>query len=243
MSYDNDSLLPVTSCILWDNTDDCSGDCDPPGCACPEAVETAQIHSRVTPSTAVFGHNCIQGFNSAPGNGNISDDPRFLDPQGLDADSLNDFFLGDGSPCIDAADSDPLPPAVFLDLTGVNLRAIDDAGAGDTGTCTGQGCARYVDMGVYESVGLPYILAGQPGESFVRSAFTGFIDSLSESTDGVNIDLGIDRFVLVFSEEVFKNAQGSASIDEDDFELDFTGGAPCRLSLVSMTWWVRERWA
>jgi hypothetical protein len=102
----------------------------------------------------------IQGGWS--GTGNIDADPLFVDPDGPDDDpdtwQDNDYRLGVGSPCIDAADNDAVPPDEFdldgdddtdepipFDLDG-NPRFVDDPDTDDTG----HGTPPIVDMGAYE---------------------------------------------------------------------------------------------
>jgi hypothetical protein len=86
--------------------------------------------------------------------GNIDADPLFADPDGPDVDpgtwEDNDHHLSAGSPCIDAADNNAVPPGVTTDLDG-NPRFVDDPGTPDCphapGTC---GTPPIVDMGAYE---------------------------------------------------------------------------------------------
>jgi hypothetical protein len=100
------------------------------------------------------------------GTGNISSDPRFVDPDGPDDDPRtwedNDFRLAGDSPCIDAADNLALP-ADALDLDGDGdtsepipfdfdgrPRFVDHPDTNDTGRC-GNPCTRpIVDMGAHE---------------------------------------------------------------------------------------------
>ncbi len=70
------------------------------------------------------------------GTGNIDADPLFIN------DAQGNLRLGEGSPCIDAADGDAAPA---LDIEG-NSRW-DDPSATDTGT----GTPSYTDMGAYEA--------------------------------------------------------------------------------------------
>ncbi|MCP3903175.1 MAG: hypothetical protein GY715_06010 [Planctomycetes bacterium] len=76
--------------------------------------------------------------------GNIDADPLFVDGDGIDDD---DHTLQYGSPAIDAADSDAVPPGVTTDLAG-KPRFKDDPDTVDTGVPNGEGIV--VDMGGYE---------------------------------------------------------------------------------------------
>ena len=76
-------------------------------------------------------------------------DPLFVDPDGPDHDPEtfddNNYRLGAGSACIDAADNAAVPKRVTLDLDG-NPRFVDDPDTEDTGRC-GLQCERaIVDM-------------------------------------------------------------------------------------------------
>lgn len=83
----------INNTIIWDN-EDRVGTND----------ETSQIFvTSTTPTT--FNYNCIKDFDVLVGTGNINVDPQFRDPDGLlNADPLDDFYIGDVSPCIDAGD-------------------------------------------------------------------------------------------------------------------------------------------
>ncbi len=89
------------------------------------------------------------------GEGNIDRDPLFVDSDN------DDYRLSAGSPCIDAADNNAVPPDEFdldedgdtdealpYDLDG-NPRFVDDPGTKDTGV----GRPPIVDMGAYEFQG------------------------------------------------------------------------------------------
>ncbi len=97
----------LTNCILWGNTNG--------------QINNAQLID----VTATF--SCIEGGFphgpfEGPGQGNISDDPQFLDPDGLNdipGDEDDDLRLAFGSPCNDAASNAALPPDVAdLDADG-----------------------------------------------------------------------------------------------------------------------------
>jgi len=106
----------VTGCVAWQNT--------------PNQFQSSGAALNVT-------YSLVQGGYA--GEGNIDEDPRFIDP---DAD---DFHIMPDSPCIDAGSNFALPDDVFTDLDG-NLRFIDDPLTDDTGL----GDPPIVDMGAYE---------------------------------------------------------------------------------------------
>jgi ASPIC and UnbV/FG-GAP-like repeat/FG-GAP repeat len=68
----------------------------------------------------------------------------------------------------------------------------------------------------------PTLVHGADGVSFGDHAFGGFIDSRSESADGVNADLGLSSFRLVFGEPVFGLAGGP--VVAGDFTVTESGG-------------------
>jgi hypothetical protein len=139
----NDSSDPnITNCILWGNI----------------APNGADIFNDPTSSPTVT-YCDIQG--GCEGDGNIDQDPLFKDADGADDivgtqdDSLE---LGHDSPCIDAGDSNSVPPDYAdldedgdageqtpLDLAG-RARFTDDPVMPDTGA----GTPPIVDMGAYE---------------------------------------------------------------------------------------------
>jgi hypothetical protein len=106
----NVAALPVptpnptlTGCILWGNLHHGTGG------------ELAQIFDGT-----VVSHSCIEGLNIYAGNGNIGEDPCFVDPNGPDGiggTEDDDLRLMPGSPCIDAGDNNSLPPDT-TDLDG-----------------------------------------------------------------------------------------------------------------------------
>ncbi len=69
----------------------------------------------------------------------------------------------------------------------------------------------------------PILVHGETDASFRDSSFGGYIDPRAESTDGSNIDLGLDTVTLVFSEEVFSPDGGAVTVA--DFSVNQTGAA------------------
>jgi hypothetical protein len=125
--------------------------------------ESAQICGGVP----VINYSCVEGWTGDMGGiGNIGDAPVFVDADGPDDDPNtwedNDYRLSAGSPCIDAADNEAVPPDE-LDLDGDddvdepvpfdlyrNPRFVDDPGTDDTGN----GTPPIVDMRAYEFQGI-----------------------------------------------------------------------------------------
>ena len=105
--FSDESYERLSNCVLWGNTDS-TGD-----------NEAAQFHRGVN-SSPTFEYNCVQGWTGAMGGvGNIGVDPRFVHPDGSDGipGTLDDDLrLRDGSPCVDAGNSDLVPPEITLDL-------------------------------------------------------------------------------------------------------------------------------
>ena len=93
-------------------------------------------------------YSCIQG--GWPGDGNIGDDPLFVDPVGADGvvGTRDDLLaLSPGSPVIDAGDNEALPEGITLDVMQ-RPRRIDDPDTVDTGVPEGDQI--HVDMGAFE---------------------------------------------------------------------------------------------
>ena len=111
----------ITNSIFWGNID--AGGTD----------ESAQIYT----SSLNINYCCVQGWTgSLGGEGNIGDDPLFVDANGPDdifGTEDDNLHLLAGSPCIDTGDNSAIPPSVVTDLDG-HPRIVNDT----------------VDMGVYE---------------------------------------------------------------------------------------------
>ncbi len=91
---------------------------------------------------AITGNAGFEYCNTEPrqsGVGNISIDPRFVDP------TNGNYQLAPGSPCIDAGSNLALPPNMTRDIAG-QPRRVDDPNTIDTGA----GSPPIVDMGAYE---------------------------------------------------------------------------------------------
>jgi hypothetical protein len=118
---DNPAAPTITSCILWGNT----------------APAGSQIHCGWPTVT----YSCVQ--DGWPGEGNIEDDPNFVDPDGPDNDpntwADNDYHLSQFSPCIDTGDPGEL---------GTDQFDID----GEPRVMRGR-----VDMGADEFTGIAYV--------------------------------------------------------------------------------------
>lgn len=149
---DDEIIAPrITNSVLWDNTDS-SGD-----------GEDAQIN--VVTGTPQVRYSCVQNLNGLGGTGNISDDPLFVDPDGLDdeAGTGDDIhYLGEGSPCVDAGDTadrdedklDINDDGSESDLMSfdydLNARVLDDPSVADSGVAGADGV---IDMGAFERQG------------------------------------------------------------------------------------------
>jgi hypothetical protein len=157
--------LAVSNCAVWGN--DVGGVLD----------EAAQIG---TTETLTIDYSCVEGWTgSFGGTGNIGDDPMFVDPLGPDlilGTEDDDLRVQPGSPCIDAADNDAVPPDEFdldgdlntteplpFDLDGFT-RFSDDPDMPDSGN----GFAPIVDMGTFEFDGgpPPGVFTGPDGGSW-----------------------------------------------------------------------------
>jgi hypothetical protein len=144
----NDYADPtVTNCILWGNT---------PGEILNE------------PGSPIVTYCNVQ--DGYQGEGNINTDPVFVDGGG------GDLRLQIGSPCIDAGNSDAVPPDITVDLDG-NPRFIDDPNTPDTGI--GNPC---VDMGAFEFGGFIY----DPPEEVASVAEPTDADTADFTGDGNN---------------------------------------------------------
>ncbi len=160
------------------------------------AFNSSGIHRDDTSDTPTLGYNCVYGNTAydysgltdpTGADGNISADPLFAqDPDpgpdgiwGTDDDDFGDLQLLYGSPCVDAADNDSVPPdtpdldddgdtaePLPLDLAG-GPRFLDDPHAPDTGNPGVTGFS-VVDMGAYE---------------FLSSCGNGVVDPVEECDD------------------------------------------------------------
>jgi hypothetical protein len=110
-----------------------------------------------------------------PGIGNIDADPLFVDPDN------SDFRLQAGSPCIDAGHNNAIAELADTDLDG-NPRFADDPDLTDIGC----GLPVVVDMGPYESQGVPaevQLFADLNGDGFVGVADLVILNGCTGSDD------------------------------------------------------------
>ena len=122
----------VANCVLFGNEDD-SGD--------PQHAQLSLLYA--DPDLISVDYSCIEGWTGLiDGQGNIADDPTFVDPAG------GNYRLGDGSSCIDAASNQLLPDEFQTDLDG-NDRLVDNPFVEDTGILE-YGDPGVADMGAYE---------------------------------------------------------------------------------------------
>lgn len=127
--------VEMHNCILWENRDNGG----------VQADASAQIHGDKVTMT----YCCVQGLDSASlSYGNISADPRLVDPLGPDwlpGTLDDDLRLALDSPCIDAGNDESVPAGMITDIRGAN-RFTDYPHSGDTG----HGMTPIVDMGSSE---------------------------------------------------------------------------------------------
>ena len=119
--FNYNSSPTLTNCILWGNT----------------ATESPQISSYGS-STPAVTYCCVEGGHS--GTDNISSDPLFIDPNGIDntpGTTDDNLRLQADSLCIDAGDNTPVTETTDLDG---NPRITDGDGNG----------TQTVDIGAYE---------------------------------------------------------------------------------------------
>ena len=74
----------------------------------------------------------------------------------------------------------------------------------------------------------PKIVHGAKEVSFSAHAFSGYIDPRAESTDGINVNLGIDRISIVFTEKMSRLGGGAPQADDFDVTVTGEGRARCR---------------
>lgn len=110
------SELRLTNTIIWGNL--------------PNGVTSNDLEST---------YSNIQN-TAAPGDGNISLDPRFVDS------GADDFRLDAASPCIDAGNSPIVATVLTFDVNG-EPRAVDDPATPNTGVPV---FSIYIDMGAFE---------------------------------------------------------------------------------------------
>jgi len=152
------TVIMVTNCIFRGNSDS-SG-----------TGELAQLDGEFPKPTVIY--SCIQGWTGVlGGDGNIGDNPLFVDANGPDdivGTEDDNLRLLPGSPCINSGTNDTDPPLPPTDLDG-NLRIIN-------GT---------VDMGAYELQFYVYHVDGATGDNGN--------DGLSRETAFATIQKGIDE--------------------------------------------------
>lgn len=149
----NDANAQVSNCVLWGNTTGGS------------QQESAQFF-HAGAGVVSINYSLVQNLSGGlGGEGNISDDPLLVDPDGADnmaGTSDDDVRLRAGSPAIDAADNRRVPAdAADLDSDGdlaeatpldfdLRPRFVDDPMIADTGVA-GNGYAQIADMGAFEA--------------------------------------------------------------------------------------------
>jgi predicted outer membrane repeat protein len=121
LAGDDDTYLSLTNCIFWANSDT------------KGTSQKAQLY--VYAPQVIVNYCCIQGWTGElGGQGNIGDDPLFIDPDN------GSYLLSPGSPCIDAGTD----AGVYTDIEG-NIRPFDYPGVDNNGELSD------FDMGAYEA--------------------------------------------------------------------------------------------
>ncbi len=179
--YFRNGHLELVNCILWGNADS-NG-----------LGESGQIaYDTLMP---VVTSSCIQGLDMLSGNGNIGENPLFVDSNGLDGipgTEDDDLRLRAGSPCINGGDNSAVPVGVSTDLDG--LPRVH---------------ACIVDMGAYE---------------YQENRYYGDADEncVVDLADYLDFSFCLDRFgvernpILDVCIEVF-DADGDKDVDLADF--------------------------
>jgi len=123
----------TTNCVFWDNAGGEEGE-----------REACQINGGYE-----LNYSCVQDWwPGMGGNGNISDNPGLVDPDGPDniiGTSDDDLRLAAGSPCIDAGSNEAVPAGITVDPDR-RPRFVDDPAMPNVGS----GTPPIVDMGAYE---------------------------------------------------------------------------------------------
>jgi hypothetical protein len=158
-------------------------------------------------------HSIIEG--GWPGEGNINQDPLFVNP------GNGDFSLQTGSPCIDAGDNDGVPPDTAdldndgditeptpLDLNGT-ARFADDLATVDTGN----GTPPIVDMGAFE------YLTPDPCADFGGDTDE---DGICDDGDGSGT-AGDNPCTSGVTEDCDDNCVDTPNANQDDFDSDGVG--------------------
>ncbi|MCH7993011.1 MAG: hypothetical protein IIB57_01055, partial [Planctomycetes bacterium] len=131
--YGRNSFIVINNSIVRGNTDSSGGGL------------TGQVDGDAT-TFADINYSNVEGV--ALSDGNIDEDPLFIDPLGTDGmigTEDDDFHLSPGSPSIDAGRNSLVPVATVFDLDGLD-RFVDHPTAD-----SGLGTPPLVDMGPYES--------------------------------------------------------------------------------------------
>jgi hypothetical protein len=149
--------LTIDSSILWGN-------------AAPEQIGYDGS------ATIFVSNSCIQGLNTYAGNGNIGEDPLFLNAAG------GDFHLSAASPCIDAGNPDFTPDPSVTDIDGQPRLMSCRLDMGADEFFTGQaGSADYDGSGHTDAGDIPH---------FVQSLLA--ITNLGRCVGDLNADEHID---------------------------------------------------
>jgi len=210
----------VTNCILWSNKDTYD-----PNTGEWLTDESAQIYGDVESVT----YSCIQDANAndsyipfgGADSNNIDDDPVFADAgnaaggDGVFGTWDDGLQLGQGSPCLDMADSSA-EGFMLTDITGrprVDIWNVGNTGAGDV---------PYADAGFTEMSLFLYVDDDAPGSRDGRSwpnAYHFLQDALEEAK--VQLDDGIANVTIYVAEGTYRPDLGLDIIPSDYKEATF----------------------
>ncbi|UCG49696.1 MAG: hypothetical protein JSU94_07915, partial [Phycisphaerales bacterium] len=196
----------LTNCIVWGNV---------------VVWETIPSRRQIAGGNPIVSHSCIQYPEPDDGGvywgqGNIDDDPLFVDFDGVDnvvGTADDDLRLLPGSPCVDGGDNGAVPGSVSVDLGG-GARIVD--GTVDIGAYEGP------DQGIVLSEQFLAVPEGQTRSFGVRLAKDplGAVE-LSVAVASGDSDITIaSGAVLIFDSSDYEVAQSvmvAAAEDEDYF--------------------------
>ncbi len=189
---------------------------------------TAQDEDATNDYWLATGSPCIDAADSTnlPSGvtNDLADKPRVLDdPCTVDAGTGMPTYLDMGvyefnrcvgveGPCneFNLGDCDPLGPTGpngLIDVCEIaEFPDLDLDGSGSLDVCQ------------------PRIVQGVAGVSFAEHAFSGYIDPRQESSDGINVDLGIEKFTIVFAEPVGRREPAGDPLTAADFTVQVSSG-------------------
>jgi len=211
--YNYSALLVVMNCTFsGNNADSAGGAIYNPGSPSPSVTncilwqDTAPLGPEIRGSSIHLSHCDVDQDGYAGSDGNIRQDPLFVDPVN------DDYRLQAYSPCTDAADGDAAPAA---DIVGTER--YDDPGVANTGI----GDPDYVDIGAYErGLRAPIFVdadaTGANNGSSWDDAYNFIRDALTD--DSYTIGLPVEVRV---AEGIYKPDEDSAHPNGSGFKTSF----------------------